>query len=267
MQTGYYSNTGGMVTQFNRLDVISNNLANINTTAFKKDNVVIGDYMRLFQENADILPLENHTRQGAKFLNRSMVRVPHIVEEFTDFTNGAVAHTQNPLDLVITKKEAFFSVQTPDGVRYTRNGNFTLNENGTITTQEGYELLGTSDTPIVIDGSRKINITSDGNVYLVDPTNLLEQNNVGQIKIVTFDNPKYLKKMGDSLYKANKPEKLLEGENLVAQGYIEKSNVNGVTQMTSLIETNRLVGMYQKVMDTHMNDLNSDAINKLGSTR
>jgi len=67
MQSGFYSNTGGMVTQFNRLDVISNNLANLNTNGYKKDDVVIGDFMRLYQEKRDELPLDNNTKEGSKF--------------------------------------------------------------------------------------------------------------------------------------------------------------------------------------------------------
>ena len=68
MQTGYYSAAAGMVTQFNRLDVISNNLANVNTTGYKEDKVIIGDFMRLYKEARDELPLENQTKNLAESL-------------------------------------------------------------------------------------------------------------------------------------------------------------------------------------------------------
>ena len=69
MNNGYYQATGAMVTQFNRLDVIANNLANINTIGFKRDDVVVGDFERIFKEYRDELPIENHTKDAAKFLN------------------------------------------------------------------------------------------------------------------------------------------------------------------------------------------------------
>ena len=97
MQAGYYANAGGMVTQFNRLDIVSNNLANLNTNGYKRDDVVVGDFMRMYQEKRDILPIENHTKQGSQYLNRSIVRVPQIVEEYTMYDQGALAQTNNPL--------------------------------------------------------------------------------------------------------------------------------------------------------------------------
>ena len=82
---------------------------------------------------------------------------------------------------------------------------------------------------------------------------------------MTFDNPKYLKKIGNNLYDTQREPTRALGQRLVRQGFVEKSNVNPVSEMTALIETNRLVGMYQKVMDSHMNDLNRDAIEKLAA--
>lgn len=267
MQTGFYSNTGGMVTQFSRLDVVSNNLANLNTNGFKRDDVVIGDFMRLFQESRDELPLDNHTREGSQFLNRSIVRVPQIVEEYTDQRSGSVVETGNKLDLAMQQKESYFAIETPSGIKYTRDGNFMLNEVGEITTNEGHKLMSNDNTPITIANGQNVTITSDGRVYVKNGNTLSENGENGQIKLVTFENPKYLKKIGDNLFTTNKPEILMTGDNIVRQGFLEKSNVNAVTEMTSLIEVNRLVGMYQKVMDTQMNELNQDAITKLGSVR
>ena len=78
MQNGYYQATAGMVTQFNRLNVISNNLANVNTIGYKRNDVVIGDFARIFKETQDELPIKNHTKDGAKFLNRTLDRVPQV---------------------------------------------------------------------------------------------------------------------------------------------------------------------------------------------
>lgn len=265
MQTGFYSNTGGMVTQFNRLDVISNNLANINTTGFKRDDVVIGDYMRLYSETHDELPLRNHTRPASQHLNRAMVRVPQIVEEYTDHDIGVLAQTGNPLDLALQNPNTFFAVQTPNGVRYTRDGAFKLDEAGTLVSKEGFAVLNPDGAPITLPIDRRIAVNAEGTFYAQNETNLEEQEEVAAVGISRFDNPKWLEKQGDNYFKTSEYANPIRaaGTFLVAQGYLEKSNINAVSEMTSLVETNRLVGMYQKVMDTHMNEINSDAINKL----
>ena len=116
MQTGYYVATGGMVTQFNKLNVISNNLANVNTNGYKADNVVIGDFERMFKDSRDNLPLENNSKEGAKFLNRDLNKIPHIVEGYTKFKVGNMKQTGNSLDFALTKENAFFLVKTPDGI-------------------------------------------------------------------------------------------------------------------------------------------------------
>ena len=115
-----------------------------------------------------------------------------------------------------------------------------------------------------------IPIESDtsGNLYLRNLNNdaIGEQINIGALAIVGFENPRYLKKVGKNLYeypKERKDEREIVQNSIVAQGFVEKSNVNAVREMTSLIETNRLVDMYSKVMKSHMDDLNTEAITKL----
>jgi flagellar basal-body rod protein FlgG len=270
MQTGFYSNTGGMVTQFNRLDLISNNLANINTAAFKRDDVVIGDYMRLYKETHDILPLRNHTRDASQHLNRAMVRVPQIVEEYTNHDLGVLQQTGNDLDVALQNPNTYFVVETPNGVRYTRDGSFRLDDQGYLIAKEGFRLLDTRGAAIQLPSDRKIIINQEGSIFAQNMENLLEQEEIAAIGIVRFDNPKWLEKVGHSYYKNDESGKqpiAAEGQFLLAQGYLEKSNINPISEMTALIETNRLVGMYQKVMDTHMNEINSDAINKLSTIK
>lgn len=272
MQSGYYNTTGGMVTQFNRLDLISNNLANLNTTGFKRDDVVIGDYLRLYETHKEQLPIEDHTRKAAKFLNRTMNRAPIISEEYTDRSVGNLTQTDNPLDFALQRENAFFVIQTPDGIRYTRDGNFNLNSDGYLVNKEGYLVLSRDgiDSQEGIRVSAGLHIESDtsGNLYLRNLNNdaIGEQINIGALAIVGFENPRYLKKVGKNLYeypKERKDEREIVQNSIVAQGFVEKSNVNAVREMTSLIETNRLVDMYSKVMKSHMDDLNTEAITKL----
>ncbi|QOQ90449.1 flagellar hook-basal body protein [Helicobacter cinaedi] len=273
MQSGYYNTTGGMVTQFNRLDLISNNLANLNTTGFKRDDVVIGDYLRLFETHKEQLPIEDHTRKAAKFLNRTMNRVPIISEEYTDRSVGSLAQTDNPLDFALQRDNAFFVIKTPDGIRYTRDGNFNINNDGHLVNKDGHLVLSRdgldSQEGIIIPTGMYLESDNNGNLYLRNINNdaIAEQINIGALAVVGFENPRYLKKVGKNLYEYPQDRlderDIMQNSAMIAQGFLEKSNVNAVLEMSSLIETNRLVDMYSKVMKSHMDDLNTEAITKL----
>lgn len=269
MQTGYYSAAAGMVAQFNRLDTIANNLANVNTAGFKQDNLIVGDFTRLFKEARDELPIENHTKDAAKFLNRAMTKAPHIVDEYTNHSVGAFQKTSNDLDFALSKEGLFFAVKTPAGVRLTRDGSFTTNDEGKLVTKQGYEVLadaslddpqGISFTPQEVS----IRVNANGQISSKQG-NALGFGQVAKLFIAQPDNLKLLQKDGDNLYKYPDMGNVKNVEESVAvrQGFVEKSNVNAVKMMTQMIETNRLVGMYQKAMTSQMDDMNNDAINKL----
>lgn len=266
-----------MVTQFNRLDQISNNLANLNTNGYKQRDQIIGDFMRIYQERRDELPLKNNTKEAAAFLNRSINRVPHITEEFTDFSAGPMEATGNPLDLALGENDLFFAVETPAGIRLTRDGTFQLDEKGRMVTKEGYPLLPSgyfkNRQPLFIPGeAHNIKIDSSGRVEYMDRTAPDTPVYVDSIMVVRIDDLQELVPEGGNLFTMRDGLKesdlnIARNVSAVRQGMIEKSNVNPVRQMTELIETNRLVEMYQKAMNAQMDDLNNDAINKLASIR
>jgi flagellar basal-body rod protein FlgG len=260
MLNGFYSATGAMVTQFNRLNVISNNLANVNTDGYKQDNIIIGDFEKIFKEVRDNLPLNNNTKEAAKFLNRAINKVPIIVEEYTDFSVGNLQRTGNPLDVALKDKNFFFLIQTPTGEKLTRAGNFEIDKEGFLVTSNGYKVLDTQNNPIKIAPNATITIDKNANIY---------QNNqkIATFKIVKIDNLNTLKKVGSNLFDFIPDTATLYTTNSTIQGFLEKSNVNPVTQMTQLIETNRLVEAYQKVMTTYMDDLNKNAIDKLANIK
>ena len=276
MQNGFYSVTGAMVTQFNRLDQISNNLANMNTNGYKEHKSVVGDFMRIYQQKRDELPLQNHTKEAARFLNRSINRVPHIVEEYTDFSVGPMKKTGNPLDLALGEDDLFFAVETPAGVRLTRDGSFKLDENGRVVTKEGYPVLPagyfTNKQPLHLPAEAiNIKIDESGRVEYMDQTALDVPVYVDKLMVVRVDT-RSLKSEGNNLFALEGGENgeefdIVNRTSAVYQGMIEVSNVNPVREMTQLIETNRLVEMYQKAMNAQMDDLNNDAINKLASVR
>ena len=269
MQSGYYSSAAGMVTQFNRLDTIANNLANVNTVGFKEDNLVVGDFMRLYKEARDELPNANHSEDGAQFLNRTMTKAPQIVDAYTDQSVGQMQLTDNDMDFALSREGIFFLVKTPQGVRLTRDGSFTKNDEGTLVTKNGYEVL--ADDYFEAGGNIKIN--DDENIIEVDKNGQMYKNIPNSIKlaigskffIAQPDNINLLKKEADGLYRydGNRDLKSLDETGAILQGFTEKSNVNAVKMMTQMIETNRLVGMYQKAMQVQMDDMNGDAINKI----
>ncbi len=271
MQTGYYDSAAGMVAQFNRLDTISNNLANVNTNGFKEDNLIVGDFMRLYKEARDELPHENNTKEGAQFLNRTMAKSPQIVEEYTDFSVGNMKKTDNPLDFALAREGLFFAVKTPEGIRLTRDGSFTKNEEGTLVTKQGYEVLPadyfqTKELIKIDDKAFAIEVDKNGQMYTNLPGSVKQTQGL-KLFIANPDSLKKLQKEGDNLYKYDDIAMLqpLKESGAVVQNVVELSNVNAVKEMTALIETNRLVGMYQKAMDTQMNEMNKDAIEKLAA--
>ena len=269
MQSGYYSSAAGMVTQFNRLDMIANNLANVNTVGFKEDNVVVGDFMRLFKEARDELPNANQTKEAAQFLNRTMTKAPQIVDSYTDHTLGTMQNTNNTLDFALSREGLFFAVKTPQGIRLTRDGSFIKDDEGKLVTKSGYEVLAddyfSSQNPITLNEEDSIiEVDKNGQMYKNVP-NTAKLVPGSKLFIAQPDNISLLKKEGDNLYRYDGPENFnsISESGAVIQGSLEKSNVNAVKMMTQMIETNRLVGMYQKAMDTQMNDMNRDAIDKI----
>jgi len=273
MQNGFYSAAGGMVTQFSRLDNITNNLANLNTNGYKRQDLVVGDFLRLYQEKRDDLPIDNQTKEGAKFTHRSLARVPQIVESYRDMSVGAFAYTDNTFDVALKEKNLFFAVLTPDGVKLSKDGSFTLNDEGILTTKQGYKVLpadyfkngnfiqfSVDAGNIELDKNGKFSYLVSGNERFIPAKELL---------LVEPENISKLKASGDNLFTPDSADKLAAVQNTgaVVQGALEKSNVNAIRSMVGMIEAQRLVGMYQKAMDTQMNEMNREAIDKIASSR
>lgn len=273
MQTGYYAATGGMVAQFNRMDTIASNLANANTAGYKQDQLITGDFVRLFKDKQSILPIPNQTEEAAQYFNRSLSRVPQITDAFTDFSLGSMQKTENTFDLSLSKVGQFFAVKTPQGVRLTRDGTFTMNDEGKLVTKQGYEVLSND----YFQSKTAITMNAEDSIVTIDKNGQISTNVAGstqmvankKLMIIEPQNIRMLKKEGDNLYvpDSTDPLKPLTESGSVMQGYTERSNVNAVHEMIALVEANRMVGMYQKAMDSQMNDLNKDAIEKLAVTR
>lgn len=269
MQSSYYSSASAMLTQFNRLDTLANNLANINTAGFKEDNLIVGAFSRIFKNAQDELSLQNHTKEAANYLNRALDKAPQVIDSYTDFSLGDMQNSTNPLDMAISKEGLFFLVKTPNGLRLTRDGTFTKRDDGALVTKDGFEVLpndyfaslqniqlNPQDSSIVVDKDGTISTGSGDNAEFGANAKLF---------IAKPDNLRLLKKDSNNLYTYPDIENIDRDDNSgsLMQGFVEKSNVNAVKTMTYVIEANRLVQMYQKAMDSTMNDMNRDAIEKI----
>ncbi len=249
MIRGWYIGASGMNAQQNRLDAISNNLANVDTTGYKKDVAVSKSFSELLlrRTKADgVYSNASGSYDAAPIVGKVGLGV-ETNELYTSFSQGSFKSTDTNTDMALGG-EGFFAVQTPMGERYTRNGNFILGKEGILLTKEGYPVLG-ENGPIHVDDD-KFFVNQDGMVY-----NKQDSSAVDRIKIVRFDNERYLKKTGSSLWNTNEiagDAYIAEGDERpkVLQSYTETSNVNVVNEMVQMIEVNRAYEANQKSVQT-----------------
>ena len=247
MIRGLYTGASGMNAQQNRLDAISNNLANVDTAAYKRDVSVSKSFPELLirRTNADgVYKTPFGCSDAAPVIGKLGLGV-ETNENYTDFEQGSFRATSSNTDMALSGK-GFFVVQTPDGERYTRNGNFLIGKEGILETKEGYPVLGENGVIRVADDMYKV--SDDGMIYDSEDNEIIDR-----FKIVRFDNERYLKKIGSSLYIDNDisgPAHIAEGEErpLMMQGYMETSNVNVVNEMVQMIEVNRAYEADQKTI-------------------
>jgi len=245
MSDAVYQATAGALIQQYRLDILSNNLANVNTVGFKEDKA----HFQLIETE----PLSDDA-QGPVLA--PVLSGDPALAFYVNFSQGSLRHTGNPLDLAI-EGDGFFNVQTPEGTQYTRKGNFILTENNLLATQEGYPVLGQSGT-IQLDGT-SMAIAKDGSVQVDGST-------VDVISVTHFAEPQLLQKTGDALFR--EPEgantgTASEGFQMM-QGFVEMANVDPVRGMVDMIEALRVFEAYQKVLET-IQDVDSQAVGEVGT--
>jgi flagellar basal-body rod protein FlgG len=175
--------------------------------------------------------------------------------EYTDYGQGSFRTTGNPLDVALLG-DGFFTVDTPDGVRYTRNGNFSLAQDGTVQTPSGFPVLGTSG-PIKIDNWSKV---SSGDIS-ISPRGevMVDKMVIGQLRIVDFAKPYALDKDGNSFFVPKEGVAPIEtsATTAVKQGMLEESNIDAIEEMVKMIELNRT---YET--DQHMTTIQDSTLDK-----
>jgi flagellar basal-body rod protein FlgF len=232
------------------LDVVSNNVANINTTGFKKDGAV-------FQEFLMPVARADNFRGPDRVLS-----YVHDRATFHDFSAGAMQTTGNPLDVAIDGK-AFFAVQTARGERYSRNGAFQISATGELVTNEGDRVLGTGGPILLQPGDHSINIAADGSIT-VREGNATTDSPRGKLRLVAFAQEHRLEKDGSSTFSAPQGvQAQAAGQDVkVSQGVIEKSNVKSVLEMSRLIDVTRSYTQIASLLQSE-NDLRKAAIDRL----
>lgn len=259
MIRGLYIAASATISETKRIDVITNNIANANTSGFKKDTMITESFPEVLMKRIgatdyrDIIakaPIANKIGYIGKMNNG--VRVDEV---FTNFEQGPISVSGNPLDLAL-QGPGFFSIETPEGERYTRSGEFTLDSEGYITTKEGYKVQG-QNGPILVDG-KNIVINEDGQVFS-------DGNEIDTLKLVDFNDYKLLKKEGEALYldASDDAGNMKEAEGLILQGSVEASNVNSVKMMVEMITMLRSYEANQKVIKT-FDELLSKSVNEIG---
>ena len=240
----------GLDAQQTQLDVISNNLANVSTTGFKKARAVFEDllYQIIRQPGAQS---SQQTQLPSGFQLGVGVR-PVATERI--FTQGSLQQTQNALDVAISGK-GFFQIQLPDGsTAFTRDGSFQVDSQGNIVTASGYSLLPNMQVP---QDAMLISIARDGVVSVTLPGNPNTITQLGQIQLATFINPAGLQSQGENLFietaasgpaQVNNPE--TNGLGSLNQSFIETSNVNVAEELVNMIVAQRAYELNSRAITT-----------------
>ncbi len=232
---GLIESTETMLAHSRRLNQITNNLANVDTAGYKKEDITFWEM------------LYSTDNQGP--------RVGKALHDVTDMQPGVVKETGNTLDFALGAADGFFKIQTPAGVRYTRAGQFTTNNEGQLTTPNGDLVLGDGG-PLLINGNN-ISVADDGNITV-------DGQLAGVLTVVTFADLRDLEKQGQNLFALTGAGQEEETQDPgVKQGFLEKSNVSTMKELTAMVDLNRAYETQQRVIRS-IDDMDDKAINRVG---
>lgn len=258
MVRALYTAWTGLRNEEKRMDVVSNNMANADTTAFKKIDVTSQSFSRELAvkindltEGLDVIRGLGGVSLGVK-----------IGETFYDMSQGNLRQTDSQYNLALQGR-GFFTISTTDKsgvehIRYTRDGDFTVTKEGFLVTKDGDYVLDRGGNRIQIPGADTVDVsvTELGEIYAGN-------NYVAQLAIVDFENYDFLSSYGENMYEAVAGATMINADATVAQGFLEMSNVNMVTEMVDLIAITRAYETNQKMIQTVDQTLNR-AVNDIG---
>ena len=218
------------------MDITANNLANVNTTAFKAEHPLFEEFL-------------------VKRLNEDDVSFVQDYGSYRDLREGEFTRTGRPLDIAISG-DGYFSIETPDGVRYTRNGSFRLDTEGTIVSINNQPLLDENGRTIKVDVQfQDVSIAPDGTITT-------GEGQTQKIDVVKFNNPQILKQVGNGLYDAEDYASVPAVDVQIMQRTLEKSNVQPILEMTAMIDIMRAYQSAQKLLDSE-HDMQMKAIEEM----
>ncbi|CAN0101370.1 unnamed protein product, partial [Chrysoparadoxa australica] len=262
----------GDIEQQRKVEKIAKNVANANTTAFKKDKAVFKEHLTAYEKGVDV-DLPNKEWAPEDFYRTYGAEKANVVVDgtYTNFAQGPIRPTNNPLDVAL-EGPGFLEVFGPNGVRYTRKGNLSVNNQGEIVTDLGMKVLARVDLPEVGNGSEVIDVvkqipqpkdrvlTVGNGPITINNQGQIFQNGavIGQLNIVEFSEGSSLKKEGNSLFINNDSRNIKKSqrETVVHQGALELSNVNTVEEMSNLIKAHRQLESIQRAIKTYDNMAN-----------
>jgi flagellar basal-body rod protein FlgG len=245
MIKGIYSAEAAMRPKMTQMEVLANNLANINSTGFKKDRV----FVRMLEESA----------AGRADGRTDLAGVE--AQRAVDFSGGSLRQTGNPLDLAIEGR-GFFAVDTPRGMRLTRNGNFKLSPDGTLVTGEGYAVLSAAGH-ITIPQADKL---PQGSVSINEAGEISTgRETIARVRVVDVERTAMLQKDHESLFSPDPGDPVRDipaDQTVIRQGYLEESNVEGIEEMIAMIELSRSFETDQKMIQAQ--DQSLDRVMEIG---
>jgi flagellar basal body rod protein FlgG len=239
MDPAYYVAAGSLKARSFQLDVVASNIANSQTVGYKAERSFF-DIFNKAKDQGRGLPLSPFVNDGVVYAQKGM-----------DFSQGALRHTTRKLDFAI-EGNAFFTVQTQDGPRVTRDGRFTLATDGQLVTLDGMPVLGTNGPIRVNPAGGDLHVAKDGSIY---------QNNayLDQFDLKAYEDTRPLSRLGTGRFDPSEAQEAPVASNIV-QGYLEQSGVDLASSMVEMIRLNRLFEMSQKVASTLTNDLDARSL-------
>lgn len=256
MLRSLYTAYTGMLNEQNRLDILSNNLANVTTAGYKQENTASQAFDKVLGiKIRDVSEAFNDCAIGYMSLGVKLG------EAYTDYAQGSLRKTNGTYDMAIAG-DGFFAVRyvNKNGVeseKYTRDGNFRITNDGHVTDVDGNELKTESGVLQVPVDAANISIKRDGSVYADDVY-------VDKIKIVDFEDYDYLEKFGNNMYTAVNGATEKDADMELRQGYIEQSNVNSVREMVDMITMQRAYQAGSKAIQ-NADSMLDKAVNSVGS--
>ncbi len=244
MIKGLYTSAAGMLPLQHRQDLVANNLSNTNTAGYKQDQAFVRELV-----TADLYLNENQIASSGQRPPMVNISPPafraavgdasQVVQQYTDFSQGAMEVTGNALNLAIDG-DGFFTVQTPAGFQYTRNGSFSINGDGELVTSQGHVVMGEGG-PINVSGGT-INVLTNGGIAV-------DGNVRGNLRITDFPKPYEMTKVSDSLFVPAGGGAGQDAENFtVNQGMLEGNNGHSLDQMVKMIEISRMFELGQRAI-------------------